>query len=102
MKPSNLLFVVLMFGLLYFMLIVPQKRRMREHNQLISTLAPGDEVVTIGGIVGEVTQLDDEMIWLEVAPGTVLRVLRRAVSKKVSGAEPEPELEEARGVDETE
>ncbi len=100
MKPVNLLFVVLMFGLLYFLMIVPQKRRMREHQQLVSNLAPGDEVVTIGGIVGEVTQLDDEMIWLEVADGTVLRVIRQAVSKKAPT--PDPELEEARGVDETE
>ncbi|MGH2707445.1 MAG: preprotein translocase subunit YajC [Actinomycetota bacterium] len=100
MKSVNLLFVVLLFGLLYFTLIVPQKRRVREHERLVSSLVPGDEVVTIGGIVGKVIRLDDETIWLEVAEGTVLRVIRRAVSKKVST--PERELEEARGVDDTE
>jgi preprotein translocase subunit YajC len=64
--------------------ILPQQRRMRQHQQLVATLELGDDVVTAGGVFGTITSLDDEAVMLQVAPGVELRVLRGAVSRKVS------------------
>lgn len=83
MDPSSLLLLGLMILIFYFLLIRPQQKRLKMHQQLIRSLQPGDEVVTVGGVFGTVERLDDDDVWLEVAPGTVLRFSRQAVSRKV-------------------
>ena len=85
MEPLLALFLT--FALMWVLLIRPQQRRMRQHQQVVSSLRPGDEVVTAGGIYGTVQAIDDEQMTLEVAPGVVIRVLRAAVSQRV-GLEP--------------
>jgi preprotein translocase subunit YajC len=90
--PEQLLFLGLMVGVFYFLLIRPQQRRQRQHRELISSLAPGDEVITVGGIYGRVKRLDERDLWLEVADGTVIRVSRQGVGRRIS---PEPSDEEA-------
>ena len=57
-----LLMIVLLFGVMYFMMIRPQQKRRREAQQMQSTLGPGDEVVTIGGLHGTVVAADDETV----------------------------------------
>lgn len=94
MNPQNLLFLGLMIAVFYFMLIRPQQKRLRQHQKLVSSLAPGDEVVTIGGIFGYVQSMDDSMVWLEVAHGTVIRISRQAVNRKVPAPTPDELLEE--------
>jgi preprotein translocase subunit YajC len=88
---SSLIFLVLFGGIFYFMLIRPQKRRVQQHRALMSSLALGDEVVTIGGLYGTVRRLSDDDIDLEVASGVTLRVLRSAVARKVTATVGEPE-----------
>jgi preprotein translocase subunit YajC len=83
---GNLVFLVLMIGLFYLVLVRPQQRRVRRHQQVIAALQPGDEVVTIGGLYGYVKALDDTTVNLEVAPGVVLRYARSAVREKVEPA----------------
>jgi preprotein translocase subunit YajC len=92
--PSGLIFLILMMVIFYFMLIRPQKRRAQQHRDLVQSLALGDEVVTIGGLLGTVARLEDEAIELEVSPGTRLRFLKSAVARKVT-AETEEAEEEA-------
>ena len=82
MEP--LLALLLTFALMWVLLIRPQQRRMREHQQVVASLRPGDEIVTAGGIYGTVQAIDDEAMLLRVAPGVELRVLRAAVSQRVS------------------
>ena len=94
MDPSGLIFLILMMVIFYFMLIRPQKRRAQQHRDLVQSLALGDEVVTIGGLLGTVARLEDEAIELEVSPGTRLRFLKSAVARKVT-AETEEAEEEA-------
>jgi preprotein translocase subunit YajC len=72
------------FGLMYVLLIRPQQRRMREHQAVVASLRPGDEIVTAGGIYGTVIAVDDETMIVEVAPGVELRVLRAAVSQRIT------------------
>jgi preprotein translocase subunit YajC len=80
---TPLLMIVLLFGVMYFMMIRPQQRRRREAQQMQSGLAPGDEVVTIGGLYGTVTSIDDETVTLEVAPGVHTRYARPAIARVV-------------------
>ncbi|MGH9277924.1 MAG: preprotein translocase subunit YajC [Acidimicrobiales bacterium] len=82
MQP--LLALLVTFGLMYVLLIRPQQRRMRQHQAVVSSLRAGDEIVTAGGIYGTVLSVDDETMVLEVAPGVELRVLRAAVSQRVT------------------
>lgn len=94
MDPSQLIFLVLLIGVFYLLLIRPQQRRAREHQRLISAINVGDEVVTIGGQFGRVTRQDDSTIWLEVDDNVEIRFAKQAISRKVT-PEPEEEKEEA-------
>jgi preprotein translocase subunit YajC len=68
--------------LFWFFILRPQRRRSRQQAQLWSGLEEGNEVVTMGGIYGRVTVVDEDSVHLEVAPGTVLRVDRRAIARR--------------------
>lgn len=78
--------IILLFAVMYFMMIRPQQKRRREAEQMQAALAPGDEVVTIGGLYGTVTGVDDESVMLEVAPGVETRYVRAAVARVVKSA----------------
>ncbi|MEV5822130.1 preprotein translocase subunit YajC [Micromonospora harpali] len=84
---TPILMIALLFGVMYFMMIRPQQKRRREAERMQSTLGPGDEVVTIGGLYGTVTGVDDETVLLEVAPGVQTRYARPAIARVVSQAE---------------
>jgi preprotein translocase subunit YajC len=80
---SLLVPLLLLGGFFYIFMIRPQKRKLRQHEDLVSTLVPGDEVVTIGGIVGYVKSIHDDFINLEISDGCEIRVLRQAIGRKV-------------------
>ena len=65
----SMLPLVLMFVVLYFVMIRPQLKRQKEHAKLVAGLAKGDEVATVGGIVGRVTDLGENFVQVEVADG---------------------------------
>jgi preprotein translocase subunit YajC len=93
---SGFLIVLLaMFGFMWFLLIRPQRAQQRKHAELLSGLKPGDEVVTSGGIYGEVVQLDEERVMLEIDDDVKVAVARRAISTVV----PPEELERLEAVD---
>lgn len=71
---------VILFIVFYFLLIRPQQKKVKEHKAMIDKLAKGDEVVTNGGIIGRVSNLDEETLALEVAEGVVIRLQRSAVA----------------------
>lgn len=87
----GLLPLVLIFVVMYFLLIRPQQKRSQEQQKLVASLEPGDEVVTIGGIFGDIVEVDDGEVILEVYDGTQMRFLRSAIARKVL---PESEFEE--------
>jgi len=72
-----------MFGFMYFLLIRPQRQQQRKHAELLSSLKPGDEVVTAGGIYGEVVQLDAERVMLEIDEDVRIAVARRSITSVV-------------------
>ena len=83
MNVFPLLWLALMFGAFYLLLLRPQRRQVTAHRELMASLAVGDEVMTMGGIFGRINHLDDEVVDLEVSPGTSLRVSRSAIARKV-------------------
>ena len=72
--------LILIFVVFYFMLIRPQMKRAKEHRQLVSALAKGDEVVTNGGLLGKITEVSDSFITLELADKVVVKLQRQAVA----------------------
>ena len=80
-----IIFPLLMVGM-YLLLVRPQQKRLKAQRELIASVAVGDEVVTAGGIIGPVRVLTDDRIFLEVADGVELRVLRGAISRTIEPA----------------
>ena len=76
---GQLLPLVLMFVVLYFIMIRPQMKRQKEHKAMIDALAKGDEVVVAGGLIGRVAKLGESMVNVEVANGVELQVQRASV-----------------------
>jgi preprotein translocase subunit YajC len=75
----SMLPLVLMFVVLYFVMIRPQMRKQKEAKAMIDALAKGDEVVTVGGMLGKVTKLGDNSMSVEVAAGVEVQIQRNAV-----------------------
>ena len=83
MSGGFLVLLLAMFGFMYFLLIRPQRQQQRKHADLLSSLKPGDEVVTAGGIYGEVVQIDAERVMLEIDEDVRIAVARRAIASVV-------------------
>ena len=77
----SLLPLVVIFILFYFLLIRPQQKRAKQHKEMVTALKKGEEIVTNGGLLGKVTDLDDNFITLEIASGLNAKVQRRSVSQ---------------------
>ena len=75
----NLLFLGGFVLIFYFLLWRPQSKRRKEHQQLMAGLSKGDEVVTAGGIVGQVNKVEDDFIKVQVAGNVELRIQKSAV-----------------------
>lgn len=80
----ELLLPAILFVALYLLLIRPQQKRQKQHQQLITSLAVGDDVITVGGLHGRVVDLTDDEMDLEVtADGMVLRFQRSSLARVV-------------------
>jgi preprotein translocase subunit YajC len=71
--------MVLMFVVLYFLMVRPQMKKAKEHKALIAAIAKGDEVVTGGGLVGKVVKIGENYVTLEIAEGTEIVVQKPAI-----------------------
>jgi preprotein translocase subunit YajC len=86
--PSQLLSflpLVLVFVIFYFLLIRPQQKKAKDHQQMLGKLKKNDEVMTSGGIYGKVTALTDSVVTVEVAPNVRIRVHRPQISTVLTG-----------------
>jgi preprotein translocase subunit YajC len=77
---TSFLPIILMFVVLYFLMIRPQMKRQKEQKAMMEALAKGDEVVTVGGMLGKITKVVDNFVTLEVANGTEVVVQKSAVT----------------------
>lgn len=83
--------LVLIFAIFYFLLIRPQQKRARDHQNFLSSLQKGLEVTTAGGIIGRVTNVADKVVTIEIADNVRIKVLKAHI------AGPGPEKEEKKG-----
>jgi len=75
-----IVFLIVMFGLMYLVLIRPQRKRQKEHQQLVLELKRGDKVITAGGIYGEIETVSDDSIVMKIESGTTIRVAKNSVA----------------------
>jgi len=94
--------LVLVGGVLYFLMIRPQRKRMQAQQVLLGSLEVGDEVMTSGGIFGTITEIDadEDVVTVEIAPGTRVRMVRGGISRRLTEDEGYDE-DEDQGADET-
>jgi len=72
--------IVLMFVVLYFLMVRPQMKRAKEHKALLEALAKGDEVVTQGGIAGRIVKVGDNYVAVEIADNVEIQVQKAAIT----------------------
>jgi preprotein translocase subunit YajC len=89
-----IIWILVFFGIFYFLAIRPQRRQKQQHSEMVGMLKKGDEVVTIGGMFGTVTAIGDDWVELEVAKRTRVRYLKRAISSITSIDEYDEEEED--------
>src|SRR3712207_4035804 len=93
---ASLFFPLAILAIFYFILIVPQRRQLKEHQKLVDSLQKGDQVVTYGGLIGEITGIKDDAVQLR--PGNATVVVERARIARRTGATSEaPAAEKSRG-----
>ena len=76
---------LIMLGIMYFLMIRPQQKRVKEHQSLLSNLKTGDEVITSAGILGTIAGMSDKVVTLEVSKNVQLKVLKSQVNQIVKG-----------------
>jgi preprotein translocase subunit YajC len=86
---TSLLPFVLIFVIMYFLILRPQQKRVKQHAEMVKNVRKGDTVITSGGLVGRVTKVvDDDQIEVEVAEGVRVRQMRSMVSDVRAKGEP--------------
>ena len=84
--------LILIFGIMYFLLIRPQQKKVKQHQAMVEALRRGDKVVTQGGIIGEVVKVKDGgEIEVEIAEGVKVRVVKSTIAQVLSKTEPAKE-----------
>jgi len=78
-----LLPIVVLGGLFYLLLVMPQRRRAKKAKELRDSIAVGDEVRTIGGIYGTIRSEDDETFTIDIGGGNTIRMAKRAISERI-------------------
>jgi preprotein translocase subunit YajC len=94
-----LILLAVTFVLMWVLFILPQQRRIKAHQAIVARLEVGDEVMATSGLYGTITELDDELVHLEVAPGVVVRLARAAVACRLAdevAADPDPGVPDER------
>ncbi len=77
--------LLIMFAVVYFMMIRPQQKKLKEHQRLLESVKSGDEVVTASGILGRIAGINDRVVTLEVASNVHVKMLKSQISQVVKG-----------------
>ncbi|SEW00913.1 preprotein translocase subunit YajC [Aliiroseovarius sediminilitoris] len=86
---SILVPMLLVFAIMYFFMIRPQQKKMKEHQAMLGALRKGDQVITQGGLIGKVLRVkDDSEVEVEIATGVKVRVVRSTIVKVIGKTEP--------------
>ena len=79
-------FLVFMFVVFYFLIIRPQRKRQQDQQAILAALKPGDRIITIGGIYGQIENMNEDSLVIKVESGTNIRIARQAVAYKQTEA----------------
>lgn len=81
--------LILIFAIMYFLLIRPQQKKVKEHQAMVDALRRGDQVVTQGGLIGKVTNVkEDGEVQVEIAEGVKVRVVKATIAQVMNKTEP--------------
>ncbi|SDJ21068.1 preprotein translocase subunit YajC [Lutimaribacter saemankumensis] len=81
--------LILIFAIMYFLLIRPQQKKLKDHQQMVEALRRGDQVVTQGGLIGKVSKVkEDNEIEVELAEGVRVRVVKSTIAQVLNKTEP--------------
>lgn len=80
--------LILIFVIMYFLILRPQQKRMKEHRNMVAALKRGDQVVTQGGLIGKISDVKDDEVSVEVAQGVKVRVVRSSIAQVVTVTKP--------------
>ena len=81
--------LILIFAIMYFLLIRPQQKKVKEHQQMVEALRRGDQVVTQGGLIGKVAKgKEDNEVEVELAEGVKVRVVKSTIAQVLTKTEP--------------
>jgi preprotein translocase subunit YajC len=83
MQLETFLFPIALIAIFYFLLILPQQRQAKAHKQMLSELKKGDKVITSGGLVGEVTNVDENFIKIKLNDDVIVKIVREYILKRV-------------------
>lgn len=82
MLQDNVLMLVMLFAIFYFILIRPQQKRLKTHRDMLGALAKGNRVITSGGLIGTIIRFEgDNIVVIEVAQGVKVRIAKSAISE---------------------
>ena len=87
---QSLILMLIIFGIMYFLLIRPQQKKLKEHQAMVAALRRGDRVITQGGIFGKVTSVNEaeKEVEVEIATGVKVRVVRATIATVINKTEP--------------
>ncbi|GAA6178630.1 MULTISPECIES: preprotein translocase subunit YajC [unclassified Shimia] len=81
--------LILIFAIMYFLLIRPQQKKVKEHQAMVAAVRRGDQVVTQGGLIGKISKVkDDNEVEVELAEGVKVRVVKSTIANVTSKTEP--------------
>ena len=83
--------MIIIFGIMYFLVIRPQSKKQREHENYLNNLKTGDKIVTQGGLMGRITNVDSNVLTLDLGAGVRVKVMR----SHILGSQPKPDDEKS-------
>lgn len=81
--PLLALYILGFIAIFYFLAIRPQQRQRRAHEEMVASVRKGDEIMTVGGLIGKVTRVDDDRLLVQVARGVEVKMTKRAIAEIV-------------------
>ncbi|NPA11610.1 MAG: preprotein translocase subunit YajC [Epsilonproteobacteria bacterium] len=81
---ASLLPLLILFGVFYFLVILPQQRQAKKHKEMVESLKKGDKIVTTGGIIAEVVKNEEEFIKAKIADGVEVKIDKSAIARKLN------------------
>lgn len=88
-QTASIIYIVALFAILYFLMIRPQQKRQKQHNAMINSLNVGDNIVTVGGLLGSVVKIKDTTVIVRVADKVHMEILKNAIAQVTEKKEAE-------------